>query len=72
MDEAVASAWSSRQLERQISTMYYERLLASRDKEPVKSEAAELMTPLTTEDFIKDPYVLEIFRFKELPCSAGI
>ena len=67
MDEAVASAWSSRQLERQISTMYYERLLASRDKEPVKSEAAELMTPLTTEDFIKDPYVLEFLDLKNYP-----
>ena len=67
MDEAVASAWSSRQLERQISTMYYERLLASRDKEPVKSEAAELMTPLTTEDFIKDPYVLEFLDSKNYP-----
>ncbi len=32
MNEAIADAWSSRQLERQISTMYYERLLASRDK----------------------------------------
>lgn len=67
MDEAVASAWSSRQLERQISTMYYERLLASRDKEPVKSEATELMTPLTTEDFIKDPYVLEFLDLKNYP-----
>ena len=67
MDEAVASAWSSRQLERQISTMYYERLLASRDKEPVKSEAAELMTPLTTEDFIKDPYVLGFLDLKNYP-----
>ena len=67
MDEAVASALSSRQLERQISTMYYERLLASRDKEPVKSEAAELMTPLTTEDFIKDPYVLEFLDLKNYP-----
>ena len=67
MDEAVASAWSSRQLERQISTMYYERLLASRDKEPVKSEAAELMTPLTTEDFIKDHYVLEFLDLKNYP-----
>lgn len=67
MDEAVASAWSSRQLERQISTMYYERLLASRDKEPVQSEAAELMAPLTTDDFIKDPYVLEFLDLKDYP-----
>ena len=59
MNEAVASAWSSRQLERQISTMYYERLLASRNKEPVKTEADELMASLETQNFIKDPYVLE-------------
>lgn len=32
MNEAVAGAWSSRQLGRQISTLYYERLLASRNK----------------------------------------
>ena len=41
MNEAVAGAWSSRQLGRQISTLYYERLLASRDKAPVKAEANE-------------------------------
>lgn len=52
MDEAVVSAWSSRQLERQISTMYYERLLASRDRGPVKTEANELMALLETENFI--------------------
>ena len=35
--------WSSRQLERQISTLYYERLLASREPTPVIAEANELM-----------------------------
>ena len=67
MNEAVASAWSSRQLERQISTLYYERLLASREKEPVKAEAGELMAPLEAEEFIKDPYVLEFLDLKEYP-----
>ena len=67
MDEAVASAWSSRQLERQISTMYYERLLASREKELVQSEATELMAPLAAENFIKDPYVLEFLDLKNYP-----
>ncbi len=67
MDEAIAGAWSSRQLERQISTMYYERLLASRDKEPVKAEAGELMAPLASENFIKDPYVLEFLDLKDYP-----
>ncbi len=67
MNEAVASAWSSRQLERQISTLYYERLLASREKEPLKAEADELMAPLETEEFIKDPYVLEFLDLKDYP-----
>lgn len=67
MDEAVASAWSSRQLERQISTMYYERLLASKNQEAVKAEANELITPLATESFIRDPYVLEFLDLKDYP-----
>lgn len=67
MNEAIASAWSSRQLERQISTLYYERLLASRDQKPVKAEAGELMAPLATENFIKDPYVLEFLDLKNYP-----
>ena len=39
MNEAALSAWSTRQLDRQIATCYYERLLASRDKAPVEAEA---------------------------------
>ena len=67
MDEAIASAWSSRQLERQISTLYYERLLASRDRSPVKAEADELTAPLAAENFIRDPYVLEFLDLKDYP-----
>jgi len=39
MNEAADQNWSTRQLDRQISVLYYERLLASRDQEPVKQEA---------------------------------
>ena len=67
MDETIASAWSSRQLERQISTLYYERLLASREQTPVKDEAAELTVSLAAENFIKDPYVLEFLDLKDYP-----
>lgn len=70
MDEAIASAWSSRQLERQISTLYYERLLASRDQSPVKAEADELTAPLAAENFTKDPYVLE-FKLQEFLLELG-
>ena len=67
MNEAVAGAWSSRQLGRQISSLYYERLLASRDKAPVKTEADKRMASEGVEDFIKDPYVLEFLDLKDYP-----
>lgn len=67
MEECIRSAWSSRQLERQISTLYYERLLASRDKETVIAEAEKLLKPLSAEDFIKDPYVLDFLDLKDYP-----
>lgn len=67
MEECIRSAWSSRQLERQISTLYYERLLTSRDKQPVMTEANELMEPLAAENFIRDPYVLDFLDLKNYP-----
>lgn len=41
MQEAVKSQWSTRQLERQINSFFYERLLSSKNKEQV---AAEIQT----------------------------
>ena len=67
MNEAVEAGWSSRQLERQISTMCYERLLASHDKTSVKAEAKDLLAAVTSEKFIKDPYVLEFLDLKDYP-----
>lgn len=67
MDECVKLGWSSRQLERQISTLYYERLLASRNKSTVISEANELMKDLAAENFIKAPYVLDFIDLKNYP-----
>ena len=67
MEECIRSGWSSRQLERQISTLYYDRLLASREKAPVVAEANALMEPLAAENFIKDPYVLEFLDLKNYP-----
>ena len=67
MEEAVREQWSSRQLDRQISTLYYQRLLASRDKAPVVEEARERLGEVEPEQFIKDPYVLEFIDLKEYP-----
>lgn len=63
-NEAVKSGWSSRQLERQINTMYYQRILASRDKESVEVEIQKTEPKPEYEHIIKDPYVLE---FLDLP-----
>lgn len=59
MQEAVKSGWSTRQLERQINTFFYERLLASKNKEKVAAEIQTSETAKTPEDIIRDPYVLE-------------
>jgi predicted nuclease of restriction endonuclease-like (RecB) superfamily len=67
MNEAADQNWSTRQLDRQISTLYYERLLASREKEPVRQEAAEKLVQVEPEDFIRDPYVLEFLDLKDYP-----
>ena len=63
-EECVRSSWSYRQLKRQINTMFYERILASRDKESVAAEIQKTEPKPEYEKIIKDPYVLE---FLELP-----
>lgn len=67
LEECIRSAWSGRQLDRQISSLYYERLLASRVKLPVVAEANNLMKPPSSENFIKDPYVLDFLDLKDYP-----
>ena len=63
--EAVEQGWSVRALDRQISTLYYERLLSSQDKAKaqLKDEAAHHIAKDAApdpRDFICDPYVLEL------------
>lgn len=65
MNECADSKWSTRQLERQINTMFRERLLASRDKGAVASEVAETAPAKRPEDIIRDPYVLEFLGFPD-------
>lgn len=59
--EAVNQNWSSRALERQIKTLYYERLLASQDKAAVEAEAETNLAKLhhSPREFVRDPVLLE-------------
>ena len=63
-EECAKSAWSVRQLERQINTMYYQRLLSSRDKEPVSAEIQTTEPKPEYEKIVKDPYVMEFLQIK--------
>jgi predicted nuclease of restriction endonuclease-like (RecB) superfamily len=67
MHEAAEQQWSTRQLERQISVLYYERLLVSRRKTPVRKEAASKLAAVEPEQFIRDPYVLEFLDLQDYP-----
>jgi predicted nuclease of restriction endonuclease-like (RecB) superfamily len=65
MVEAATEGWSTRALERQINSFYYERLLSSQDQRLVRSEAAENLSGLSPRDVLKDPYVLEFLELGE-------
>ena len=66
LSECVAENWSVRQLERQINTLYYERMLASRDKDKVKAEIHTSVPPaLTPREIIRDPFILEFLGIKQ-------
>lgn len=62
LKEASSQNWSFRQLERNIKSGYYQRLLSTKSK----SKEINSVLPKTTnpKDFIKDPYILE---FLDLP-----
>lgn len=70
MHEAAAQNWSSRALERQIGTLYYERLLVSRDRTSVEHEARRKMEQkdATPREFVRDPMLLE---FLGMPNSGA-
>lgn len=65
MKECIENHWSTRQLERQINSFYYERLLSSQDKDAVREEIKTLEPSPTPKDIIKDPFVLEFLDLKE-------
>ena len=65
--EATSQNWSVRALERQLGTLYYERLLASKDKTLVEQEANEKTQALaeTAKDYLRDPYILDFLNLQD-------
>lgn len=66
MNEAAGQNWSTRTLERQINSLYFERLLSSINKKALiqqtEKEAAQDKPSIL--DFVKDPYVLEFLQLQ--------
>ncbi|HEX2569315.1 MAG TPA: PDDEXK nuclease domain-containing protein [Polyangia bacterium] len=65
--EALRGGWSVRQLDRQISTRFYERALLSKNKAALltKGSIARTGEEVRVEDEIKDPFVLEFLGLKD-------
>lgn len=65
--EALRGGWSVRQLDRQISSQFYERALLSRNKAAMLKKGAKALPAdaLTPEEEIKDPFVLEFLNLKD-------
>lgn len=69
MQESIEHSWSSRALERQVDKLYYERLLMSKDKDPVIQEAEDYIKPLQIDakNYLRDPYILDFLNLPYQP-----
>ena len=65
--EAAKNNWSGRELERQINSLFYERLLLSTDKKAMMEIAKEERLPEKPCEVIKDPMVLEFLGLENRP-----
>ena len=65
--ESVAGNWSTRELERQINSFFFERTGASKDKRKMLEAGRASEDKYQPQDFIKDPFVLEFLNLKDAP-----
>ncbi len=65
--EAIESHWSRRDLERQIGSLFYERLMGSTDKVAMLEGVRQEVMPINPMDMLKDPYVLEFLDLPNVP-----
>ncbi len=65
LNECINSNWSTRELERQINSLLYERLALNKNKTKIKLLSDKGQIIKKSSDIIKDPYVLEFLDIKE-------
>lgn len=66
MQEVIEGNWNTRTLERQINSLYFERMIMTKKegKPLVKTEAENKKKIMQAADIIKDPYVLDFLNLK--------
>ncbi|RVT98404.1 DUF1016 domain-containing protein [Mucilaginibacter limnophilus] len=64
LSETIKNNWTARQMERQINSHLFERLLSSTDKETLLSVARNEKQPADPKDIVKDPMILEFLGLK--------
>jgi len=62
--QTIENSWSVRELQRAVNSMLYERTGLSIDKQKVIDKQKNLY-PILSEDFFKNPYILEFLELKE-------
>lgn len=65
INESIKNLWSGRELERQINSSLFERLLLSSDKKSVLEVAKNEKLPVEASEIIKDPMVLEFLGLEK-------
>ena len=65
LNETINSRWSVRELQRQIGSLLYERLVLSSNKDKVLELSQNGHEIITSKDLVKDPFVLEFLDIKE-------
>jgi len=65
LKETINSKWSVRELQRQIASLLYERLILSKNKNKVLELSQKGQVLKESRDLVKDPFVLEFLDIKE-------
>ncbi len=65
MNECINSNWDVRELQRQRTTLLYERIATSKDKSKIPELSTKGNSIYESKDIIKDPFVLEFLDIKE-------
>jgi len=65
--EAIRGGWSVRQLDRQISTQFFERTVRSKNQAAMlaRGQEARPEDTISLEDEVRDPYLLEFLNLKD-------